>query len=100
MTAAAVTTRTLPRRRPAETPRAALREVERILRGALANDEGPLKLPEVRRRMTGNASPALIRSIIDELVRTGRITESPTKGVMWTLYENPRFWRKKGLIRL
>lgn len=78
-----------------------LHEVERILRKAHADDEGPLSLAEIERRMAAKAvRHQTVRACVDELVRLHLVTEDPRRGVMWTLHEDPEFWRREGADRL
>lgn len=73
-----------------------LHEIEVILRRALAGDEGPLRLAEIKRRMRAKSvRHSTVRTCIDELKRLRLIVEDPRRGVMWTLYENPEFWSRK-----
>jgi hypothetical protein len=76
-------------------------EVERILRRAHAADEGPLSLAEIGRRMEAKSvRHSTLRACVDELKRLGFVTESPTKGVLWTLHEDEAFWTAKGFAKL
>ncbi len=78
-----------------------LHEVESILREAEANDDGPLSLAEVGRRMEARSvRHATIRACVDELKRFHLVTEDPSVGVMWTLHEDPAFWDDDGAVRL
>ena len=78
-----------------------LHEIELILRDAAAKDAGPLSLAEIKRRMQAKSvRHATVRTCIDELKRLHLATEDEKRGVMWTLHEDPKFWRKKGLIKL
>ncbi len=78
-----------------------LHEIESILREAAANDEGPLSLAEIKRRMEARSIRHFtVRTCVDELKRLHLVTEDPKKGVMWTLHEDPSFWREKGLRRI
>ena len=78
-----------------------LHKVERVLRKAHEDDDGPLSLAEVKRRMgVKSMRHSTVRACIDELVRLGLVTEDPGRGVMWTLNEDPRFWSAKGFRRL
>lgn len=78
-----------------------LHEVERILRKAHADDEGPLRLAEIERRMSAKSvRHQTVRACVDELVRLHLATEDPRRGVMWTLHEDPEFWRREDFDRL
>jgi len=78
-----------------------LHEVERILRRSHVADEGPLSLAEIGRRMEAKSvRHSTIRACVEELKRLGFITESPKKGVLWTLHEDGRFWNAKGYRKL
>jgi len=78
-----------------------LHEIELILRDAAAKDAGPLSLAEIKRRMQAKSvRHVTVRTCIDELKRLRLVTEDEKRGVMWTLHEDPKFWRKKGLIKL
>ncbi len=78
-----------------------LHEVEILLRKAVAEDEGPLSLAEIERRMHAKSvRHATIRACVDELKRLDLVTEDPRRGVMWTLHEDPKFWSREGLLRL
>lgn len=78
-----------------------LHRVEMILRRAHERDEGPLTLAELKRRMGAKSMRhSTMRACVDELVRLGFVSEDPRRGVMWTLYENPKFWSAKGFRRL
>jgi len=41
-----------------------------------------------------------VRACVDELARYHLITEDSRRGVMWTLFEDPTFWSRKGLVKL
>ena len=76
-------------------------EVERILRGAAARDEGPLRLAEIKRRMRAKSvRHVTVRACVEELKRFHLVTEDPRRGVLWTLHEDPEFWTRKGLAKL
>ena len=78
-----------------------LHEVEVLLRKAMANDEGPLSLAEIERRMHAKSvRHATIRACVDELKRLHLVTEDPRRGVMWTFHDDPKFWSRKGLRKL
>ncbi len=78
-----------------------LHEVEVLLRKAVANDEDPLSLAEIERRMQAKSvRHATIRACVDELKRLHLVTEDPRRGVMWTFHEDPGFWSRKGLRKL
>jgi len=78
-----------------------LHEVELLLRTAAAKDEGPLSLAEIKRRMHAKAvRHAVVRACVNELTRLHLVAEDARRGVMWTLYEDPRFWSRRGLVRL
>lgn len=67
-------------------------EVEAIMRAAHANDEDPLPLAEIKRRMKARSvRHATVRACVEELKRLGLVMEG-SKGVMWTLHEDPAFW--------
>lgn len=89
---------------PTEGPSPRLRtvhEVERILRKAVANDEGPLSIAEIGRRMEAKSvRHATVRACVEELKRFHLATEDPRRGVMWTLHEDPHFWKRRGLVKL
>jgi len=75
-------------------------EVEIILRRADARDEGPISLAEIARRMKAKSvRHSTIRACVDELRRLGFVTESPSKGVLWTLHEDEKFWAAKGFVK-
>ena len=92
----------LRRRVPGPSPEsAAFRAVEAILRKAASNDEGALRLAEVKRRMRARSvRHSTVRECVDELKRLHAVTEDSEVGVLWTLLENPAFWNRKGLQRL
>lgn len=72
-----------------------------MLRKAVAEDEGALRLAEIERRMHAKSvRHATIRACVDELKRLHLVTEDPRRGVMWTLHEDPKFWSRKGLMKL
>lgn len=78
-----------------------LHEVEHILRAAQAQDEGPLSLAEIERRMDAKSvRHATLRGCIDELKRFQLVTEDPQEGVMWTLHEDPSFWADEDTLSL
>ncbi len=78
-----------------------LHEIELILREAAGKDEGPLSLAEIKRRMQARSIRHFtVRTCIDELKRLRLVTEDVNRGVMWTLHEDPKFWRKNNLLRL
>lgn len=78
-----------------------LHEVEILLRKAVGEDEGPLSLAEIERRMHAKSvRHATIRACVDELKRLHLVTEDPRRGVMWTLHEDPKFWSRKRLVKL
>lgn len=59
--------------------------VERILHDAWARDDGPISLEEVKRRMGSKGiRHSTLRTCVDELVRQGKVSATPT-GVLWTL---------------
>lgn len=76
-------------------------EVEILLREAAARDEGPLRLAEIKRRMHAKSvRHSTVRACVDELERLHLVTEDPKRGVLWTLHEDPKFWSRRGLVRL
>ena len=78
-----------------------LHEVESLLREAVSNDEDPLSLAEIGRRMRSErVRHSTIRVCVDELKRLRFVTEDPRRGVMWTLHTDPGFWSRKGLRKL
>lgn len=78
-----------------------LHEIGTILREAGGNDDGPLSLAEIGHRMGARSvRHATIRACVDELKRSHLVTEGPSVGVMWTLYEDPAFWDDDGAVRL
>ncbi len=78
-----------------------LHEVERIIRKAAADEEDPLSLAEIKRRMDAKSvRHSTVRACVEELKRLHLVTEDPKRGVMWTLHEDPKFWSGKRLIRL
>lgn len=78
-----------------------LHEVEAILRKAAADDEGPMSLAEIKRRMRAKSvRHATVRACVNELKRLHLLTEDPRRGVLWTLHEDPHFWSRKGFARL
>lgn len=78
-----------------------LHEIETILRRAHAEDEGPLRLAEVKRRMAAKAvRHSTVRACIDELKRLHLVTEDEKRGVMWTLHEDPDFWARRDVTKL
>jgi len=78
-----------------------LHEVEKLLRKAVANDEDPLSLAEIERRMHAKSvRHSTIRACVDELKRLHFVTEDPRRGVLWTFHEDPEFWSLKGLRKL
>ena len=78
-----------------------LHEVEFLIRKAVAEDEGPLSLAEIGRRMHAKTvRHATVRACVDELKRWHLVTEDPRRGVMWTFHEDPDFWSRKGLLKL
>jgi len=88
------------RKGPSPTLRT-LHEVERILRNARDNDDGPLLLDEIRRRMKGNrASTSSVRACVDELKRLHLVTEDVKRGAMWTYHQEPPSWRGKRWVKL
>jgi len=91
-----------PRELPGPSPTLrTLHQVERIFRAAHANDEGPLTLAEIKRRLPAKTvRHATIRACVEELKRLYLVTEDPKRGVMWTLYENPAFWQRKRWLKL
>jgi hypothetical protein len=91
-----------PRSTRAPSPRlVTVHEVEEILRRAAADDEGPLRLAEIKRRMRAKSvRHATVRACVEEMKRLHLVTEDPTRGVMWTLHEDPRFWSRRGLRKL
>ena len=75
--------------------------MERILRKAHEDDEGPLTLAEVTRRLPAKSvRHSTVRVCIEELKRFHLIAEDPKRGVMWTYFEEPLSWRRKRWIRL
>ncbi|HEV8359349.1 MAG TPA: hypothetical protein VGR28_02730 [Candidatus Thermoplasmatota archaeon] len=75
--------------------------MELILRRAQARDDGPLRLAEIKRRMgVKSMRHATVRACVDELVRLHLVTFHPAHGALWTLQEDPRFWDRKGFVRL
>jgi len=91
-----------PRREKGPSPRlSTLHEIESILRVAASEDEGPLRLAEIKRRLQAKSvRHSTIRACVEELKRFHVVTEDPRRGVMWTLHEDPKFWRGKGLRSL
>ena len=78
-----------------------LHEVEAVLRKAVADDEGPLSLAEIGRRMPAKSvRHGTIRACVNELNRLHLVTEDRRRGVMWTLHEDPKFWDHKGLLKV
>jgi len=78
-----------------------LHEVELVLRKAAARDEGPMSLAEIKRRMEAKSvRHSTVRTCVNELKRLHLVTEDPRRGVLWTLHEDPRFWARKGFVRL
>ena len=78
-----------------------LHEVEVLLRKAVAEDEGPLSLAEIGRRMRAKSvRHTTIRACVEELKRLDLVTEDHRRGVMWTLHEDPKFWSRKSLSKL
>jgi len=78
-----------------------LHKVERILRTAQANDEGPLLLEDIYRRLgTKGVGRASVRTCVDELKRLNFVAEDRKRGVMWVLYEDPEFWARKRWMKL
>jgi hypothetical protein len=76
-------------------------EVEAILRTAATNDEDPLRLAEIGRRMHAKSvRHTTIRACVEELKRLHLVTEDPRRGVMWTLHDDPGFWSKQGFRKL
>lgn len=71
---------------PSTSPRmVTVHAVARVLKAAAANDEDPLSLAEVGRRLPAKrVRHATIRACINELKLLGFVTEG-SKGVMWTL---------------
>ncbi len=90
---------TIPLPRDVKGPSPVLRtlhEVEVLLRKAIANEEGPLSLAEIKRRMHAKSvRHSTIRACVDELKRLHLVTEDPRRGVMWTFHEDPKFWPRK-----
>lgn len=71
--------------------------VEIILRQAAADDEGPLSLAEIKRRLPSKSiRHSTVRVCVEELKRFHMVIEDPQEGVLWTLHEDPRFWQRKG----
>lgn len=59
--------------------------IARILKRARADDEGPISLAEVGRRLPAKrVRHATVRACVDELDRLGFVTEGD-EGVEWTL---------------
>ena len=78
-----------------------VQQVEAILRKAAADDEGPLRLDEIKRRIHAKSiRHATIRGCVEELKRFHLVIEDPKKGVLWTLREDPAFWSRKDLQRI
>src|SRR2546430_12447340 len=78
-----------------------LHEVEAVLRKAVADDEGPLSLAEIGRRMPAKSvRHGTIRACVDELNRLHLVTEDRRGGVMWTLHADPRFSEHKDLLKV
>ncbi len=76
-------------------------QVEAILRKAAADDDGPLRLAEIKRRMRAKSvRHSTVRYCVEELKRFRVVTEDPKRGVLWTLHEDPAFWNRRGLLRL
>lgn len=70
--------------------------VESILRAAHASDEGPLSFAEIKRRMGAKSiRHTTIKTAVAHLARFGLVSVDPRSGVMWTLHEDPAFWRKR-----
>lgn len=75
--------------------------MESILRKAAANDEGPLRLAEIKRRMRAKSvRHSTVRECVEELKRFHLVTEDPERGVLWTLHEDPTFWSRRNLLKL
>ncbi len=73
-----------------------MHEIERILRGA----EEALSLNEIKRRMVARAVPhRTVRVVIDEFKRLGLVAEG-SKGVVWTLQDDPKAWQRSRAERL
>ena len=71
------------------------------MREAHANDDGPLSLEEIKRRMNAKSlRHVTVRTCINELKRLHLVMEDPKRGVMWTLHEDPKFWSRKGMKKL
>jgi len=98
------TMNTIPLPKEIEGPSPLLRtlhEVEILLRTAVAEDEGPISLAEIERRMHAKSvRHATIRACVDELKRLHLVTEDPRRGVIWTFHEDPKFWSREGLMKL
>ena len=96
--------KTIPPPKEIEGPSPLLRtlhELEAVLRRAAADDEGPLSLAEIARRMHAKSvRHATIRACVDELTRLHLVTEDARRGVMWTLHEDPKFWDRKDLLKI
>ena len=76
-------------------------EVELVLRASLANDDGPMSVAEIARRIPfRRVTASLVRRCVDRLKLLNLATEDPNGGVMWTLHEDPAFRARKGLLRL
>ena len=70
-------------------------KVERIIRDANDEGEGPLTLREIARRLEEKGvGPATVRVCVDELARRGLVTAT-ARGVAWT-YVSPE---ARALIR-
>jgi hypothetical protein len=74
--------------------------VETILHEAWTRDDGPLSFEEIKRRMGSKGiRHSTVRTCVDELVRLGKVTVTPS-GAMWTLaapaweaYVRSRKWK-------
>ncbi|HEV8595413.1 MAG TPA: hypothetical protein VGR51_07790 [Thermoplasmata archaeon] len=76
-------------------------QVERILRDAHTNDEGPMSLAEIKRRLGAKSiRHSTVRACVEELKRFHLVAEDPKRGVMWTYFDEPPSWRRKRWVRL
>ncbi|TLZ52887.1 MAG: hypothetical protein E6K18_01875 [Methanobacteriota archaeon] len=91
-----------PRELPGPSPvLRTVHQVERILREAQANDEGPLTLAEIKRRLDARSiRHSTVRACVEELKRFHLVAEDSKRGVMWTHFEEPPSWRRKRWVRL
>ena len=95
----AVTTGRLVRREPRARERL-VRSVEKLLRNALRDDEGPLTLRQIQERLGRTVPLRSVRAAVGELTETAYAVESPTKGIMWCPPVKKKPWRDEDLVRL